>query len=126
MVTSYITYDGYRALGFNILPADSATKYLTRASNSISILTFGRSRARYDKLTTFQKDVIEQVTAELADFYYENEDVIDTILQNYSINGVSMSFGASWNVSIINGVAIKKDTYNLLCQSGLCNRSLRG
>lgn len=124
MITSYITYNRYTALGFDILPADNAIKYLKRASKSVDVLTFGRSRARYEKLTAFQKSIIEEVTAELADFYFENEDVIDTILQNYSINGVSMSFGESWNVAIINGVAIKKDVYNLLRQSGLCNRSL--
>ena len=59
-----------------------------------------------------------------AEFEYDNEEIINTILQSYSVNGVSMSFGQSWNVYVENGVAIKKDIYGLLCQTGYCCRLL--
>lgn len=57
-----------------------------------------------------------------ADFEYENADEISTILSSYSINGVSAQFGSSWNVFTEHGVAMKRDTYALLCQTGLCCR----
>lgn len=57
-----------------------------------------------------------------ADFEYENADVLETVLQSYSINGVSVQFGNSWNVFVDRGVAIKRDDYSLLCRIGLCIR----
>ena len=55
-------------------------------------------------------------------FEYENEDMINTVLSSYSLNGVSMNFGSSWNLYIEDGVAIRKDLYALLEQTGLCCR----
>ena len=57
----------------------------------------------------------------IADFEYDNEDAIQSALQSYSINGVSMAFGDAWNVKIQNGVAIRRDTYSKLLQTGLCS-----
>lgn len=60
----------------------------------------------------------------MADFEYENEDMINCVLQNYAVNGVSMQFGSSWNVLVQNGIAVKRDTYQVLCQTGFCCLSL--
>ena len=60
----------------------------------------------------------------MADFEYENEDMINCVLQNYAVNGVSMQFGSSWNVLVQNGIAVKRDTYRVLWQTGLCCLSL--
>ena len=60
-----------------------------------------------------------------ADFEYENADEINNVLSSYSINGVSMSFGSSWNVFADKGVAMKRDVYTMLCQTGLCCRLAR-
>ena len=60
-----------------------------------------------------------------AEFEYENEDEINTILSGYSINGVSAQFGSSWNVFMEKGVAMKRDVYALLSQAGLCCRLAR-
>ncbi len=60
-----------------------------------------------------------------AEFEYENADELETILSSYTINGVSAQFGSSWNVYMDNGVAMKRDVYALLCQTGLCCRLLR-
>ena len=57
-----------------------------------------------------------------AEFEYENADEIGTILSGYSINGVSAQFGSSWNVFMDKGVAMKKDVYAMLAQTGLCCR----
>lgn len=94
---------------------------LKQASRHIDSLTFGRiNRYGFDNLTTFQKDIIREVTCRLADFEYENEDLIQSVLSSYSLNDVSMSIGNTWNVYTQNGVAISKDLYALLCQTGLC------
>lgn len=120
----YIDYNEYLDMGYGIIPQDTANSYLLKASLSIDTLTFNRIKSRYDKLTDRQLEIIKYVTAELANFLFENESVLDTILQEYSINGVSMKFGSSWNVKIVNGVAIKRDLYNVLAQTGLCYRGV--
>lgn len=123
-MTPYIDYKEYLAMGYGAIPQDTANSYLLKASLSIDTLTFNRIKSRYDKLTDRQLEIIKYVTAELANFLFENESVLDTILQEYSINGVSMKFGSSWNVKIVNGVAIKRDLYNVLAQTGLCYRGI--
>ena len=60
-----------------------------------------------------------------ADFEYENADEINSILSSYSINGVSASFGSSWNIFMDKGVVMKRDVYTMLCQTGLCCRLAR-
>ena len=55
----------------------------------------------------------------------ENADEINSILSSYSINGVSAQFGSSWNIFTDKGVAMKRDLYALLCQTGLCCRLAR-
>lgn len=120
----YIDYNEYLDMGYSIIPQDTANSYLLKASLSIDTLTFNRIKSRYDKLTDRQLEIIKYVTAELANFLFENESLLDTILQEYSINGVSMKFGSSWNVKIVNGVAIKRDLYNVLAQTGLCYRGV--
>ena len=68
---------------------------------------------------------MQKVVCKLADFEYENEDLIKTVLSSYSINGVAMNFSSGWNVEIQNGVAISKDDYCLLRQTGLTCRNVR-
>lgn len=58
----------------------------------------------------------------MADFMIENKDLIETALSSYSINGVSMNFGDSWNVVTMNGIAMKRSTFELLNQSGLTRK----
>ena len=106
---------------------DDVDKYLRTASRHIDSLTYNRIVGRgFSNLTQFQQDIIREVCCELAEFEYENEDLIQNVLQSYSINGVSMSFGNSWNVKVISGVAIRSDIYEKLVQTGLCCASLGG
>lgn len=69
-------------------------------------------------------NTIREVCCELAEFEYDNADMINSVLQQYSINGVSMTFGSSWNMMVQNGIAIRRDTYEKLCQTGLCCRRI--
>jgi hypothetical protein len=127
MYTSYLIYADYTAMGGNILPAETAEKILRKASRHIDSLTFNRIRAiGFDKLTTNQQEIIKEVCFNLAEFEYENEELLNTVLSSYSINGVSMAFGAqNWNIITQSGVAIKRDDYDLLSQTGLCCLSFR-
>lgn len=112
-------------VGKDIIPAEDIERYIHTASRHIDTLTFGRiKKYGFDKLTDFQKDIIKESTALLAKFEYENEDLLNSTLSSYSINGVSMSFGNGWNVKIQNGVAVSTDIYNLLSQTGLTTLSL--
>lgn len=113
--------------GGTTIPADDLEKYLRTASRHIDSLTYNRMIGRgINDLKEFQQDLIREVCCEMAEFEYDNADLIQSVLQNYSINGVSMSFGSSWNVRIMSGVAVRADIYDKLSQTGLCNQVLRG
>ena len=99
---------------------------MNQASRHIDSLTYNRIVGRgFSNLTDFQQEVIREVACQQADFETENADEINTILQGYSINGVSAQFGQSWNVYTDKGVAMKRDVYTLLSQTGLCCRLAR-
>lgn len=109
-----------------ILPENEIEKSLKEASMHIDTLTYNRIVGKgFENLTKFQQDIIKDVVCKLADFEYENADLLKSPLNSYSINGVSASFSASWNIEIQNGVAIPKDYYSLLSQTGLTCRNLR-
>lgn len=111
------TYDG------QTIPEKELNQALRIASRHIDSLTYNRIVGTgFSSLTAFQQDLIREVVCQQADFEYENADEINTILQSYSINGVSAQFGSSWNVFTDKGIAMKRDVYALLCQTGLCCR----
>lgn len=127
MYSSYADYSDYISNGGNTLTANSAEYYLKQASRHIDSLTFNRiTPIGIDKLTQFQRDIVKEVTCKLADFEYDNEEILKSVLSNYSINGVSMSFNESWNIKVEKGVAIPRDLHDLLKQTGLCSYSFRG
>ena len=112
-------------IGRDVIPAEDAMRYIHSASRHIDTLTFGRIRKiGVDNLSEFQRDIIKEATALLTQFEYENSDMLNSVLQNYSINGVSMTFGEGWNIKVQNGVAVSTDIYNLLSQSGLTTLNL--
>lgn len=109
-----------------IIPEEKILAALKQASRHIDSLTYNRITGRgFSNLTEFQQDIIQEVCCRQADFEFQNMDLIDTVLAGYSLNGVSVQFGQSWNVLCQNGVAMKKDTYALLSQTGLCCRLAR-
>ena len=123
----YATPEYYReTYGGSQIPENELERALTQASRHIDSLTYNRIVGRgFSNLTVFQQDVIREVVCQQADFEYENADEINTILSSYSLNGASVQFGSSWNVYTEKGVAIKRDVYALLSQTGLCCRLAR-
>lgn len=112
--------------GGEIVPEESLKKALRQASRHIDSLTYNRIvGCGFESLTGFQQEVIREVCCQQADFEYENADEINTILSGYSINGVSAQFGSSWNVFMDKGIAMKRDVYAMLSQTGLCCRLAR-
>lgn len=110
----------------SVIPKDDQEKALRHASRHIDSLTYNRIAGRgFSNLTAFQQEAIQEVVCQQADFEWENADEINTILQGYSINGVSMQFGESWNVTIQKGIPMRRDVYEQLCQTGLCYRLAR-
>lgn len=123
----YVTPEYYSDIykGSTVPEAD-LEKLLRQANRHIDSLTYNRIVGQgFSNLTEFQQEIIQEVVCLQADFEYENADEINTILQGYSINGVSAQFGQSWNVFIDKGVAMKRDVYALLSQTGLCCRLAR-
>lgn len=122
-VTSEYYLDTY---GGSLIPEDELKRALVQASRHIDSLTYNRIVGQgFSNLTSFQQDVVQEVVCQQADFEYENADEINTVLSSYSINGVSAQFGSSWNVFTKKGVAMKRDVYSLLSQTGLCCRLAR-
>ena len=114
--------DTYKGL---TVPDEILEKALKTASRHIDSLTYNRIVGQgFSNLTDFQKEIIQEVCCLQAEFEYENGDLIESVLKSYAINGVSMSFGDIWNVKVENGVAIRRDVYDMLCQTGLCCRRL--
>ena len=108
------------------VPTDDLEKALRQASRHIDSLTYNRIVGRgFSNLTEFQQEIIREVVCQQADFEHENADMIDSVLSGYSLNGASVQFGDSWNVYADKGVAMKKDVYALLSQTGLCCRLAR-
>ncbi|MBE5973207.1 MAG: hypothetical protein E7251_01245 [Paenibacillaceae bacterium] len=123
----YVTPDYYKEIyKGSTVPEDELEKVLRQASRHIDSLTYNRIVGRgFSNLTEFQQEVIQEVICLQADFEHENADEINTILSSYSINGVSAQFGSSWNVFMDKGVAMKRDVYAQLSQTGLCCRLAR-
>lgn len=110
----------------SISESEQLEKSLYTASRHIDSLTFNRIIGKgYDNLTEFQKEILGEVCGSLADFEYENQDILQSVLTSYGINGVSASFNSeNQNIVVQNGVAIRRDLYDLLKQTGLCCRRL--
>lgn len=106
------------------IPNDDIKKYLKQASRHIDSLTYNRIVSRgFSNLTPFQDEIIKEAVCMQAEFEYQNKDVFDMVLSGYSINGVNMQFsGESWNVTVQKGIPMRRDTYEQLCQTGLCCR----
>lgn len=127
---SYIPYADItyykNVYGGTDIPDEDIEKALRNASRHIDALTYNRIVGQgINALTEYQQDIVREVCCDLAEFEYENADVINSVLQSYSINGVSMNFGNSWNVNVENGIAVKRDIYEKLATTGLCSRILR-
>ena len=123
----YVSVAYYKDFFHGSIPSEfEIQRYLRQASRHIDSLTYNRIVGRgFSNLTQFQQELISEVCCEQADFEYENKELFDMVLQGYSINGVAMQFGSSWNVKIEKGIPMRRDTYEKLSQTGLCCRLAR-
>lgn len=122
----YATAADYAQYGSGNIPAEELDKLLHKASRQIDSLTFNRIVGRgVHNLTEFQQGIIKESCCLLADFLHDNADLLDSALNSYTVNGVSMSFGGA-NIAVIGGIPIRKDIYSLLNQTGLCSLRLNG
>lgn len=127
MCSPYAAAADYEEYGNDIIPEEQRDKSLRLASRHIDALTFNRIIGRgYDNLTEFQRQLLTEAVCLQAEFEYENADELESVISSYSINGVSAKFGDSWNVFIQGGIATRKDIYELIKQTGLTCRTLRG
>lgn len=112
----------YGGISISEQNADLALK---QASRHIDTLTYNRIVAKgLVNLSDYQREIVQEVCCQLAEFEQENADMLNSILQSYSLNGASVSFGSSWHIYIQSGVALPRDLYTTLCQTGLCTANL--
>ena len=124
--TPYVIPEEYVSMDYSAIEPEKLTGALREASRHIDSLTYNRIVGRgFFNLTPYQKEIIKEVVCLQAEFYHENADEISTVLSSYSINGVSAQFGSSWNVFTDKGIAMRRDVYALLTQTGLCCRIAR-
>ena len=101
---------------------DEIQPMLEAASDVIDKLTYSRIVAiGYDKLTGFQRSKIERACCLQADFMLENADALDSSIESYSINGVSMTFGNPSLYSVVGGVPVRNSALALLRATGLAS-----
>lgn len=113
----YVSLEEYNDLGFNKVTDD---KYLKEASRVIDILTFCRiKKTGWSNLTDYQKELLSEAICEIADFNFENEDLLKTSFNSYNINGISMSFGTGVYLIEKNGCLIPKSISKKIDMTGL-------
>lgn len=124
-MAAYATPDDYaRYCPGGTLSGDELNAALERASSQIDALCYGRiRRAGFDRLTGFQQDCIRQATCLHAQFLADYADALESPLQSYDINGVSMTFGGT-RVRQQGGVTTSGQVYGLLLQTGLAHRGV--
>ena len=107
----------------SIISEEELEKRLKEASQKVDVLTFNRiKKVGFENCSNYEKEIIKEVVCQISDFYKENEDDLKTLLNEYSINGVSMKFGESNNNIInVNGITILRSTYQLLNTLRFCS-----
>ena len=122
----YADYDYYSVEYHGQMPEEEAMSALKQACRHIDTLTYNRIVGRgFERLTAFQQGIIKEVACMMADFEHNNADMINSLVNSYSINGASISFGGEGaNYKLVNGVVVQRDVYAYLSQSGLCCASM--
>lgn len=122
----YADYEYYSVEYHGKMPQEEATSALKQACRHIDALTYNRIKGRgFEGLTGFQQGIIKEVACMMADFEHNNADMINSLVNSYSINDVSISFsGEGANYKLVNGVVVQRDAYAYLAQTGLCCASM--
>lgn len=113
----YLTIKEYAENSGIISDEEVLKKFLKKTELYIDTLTYNRIKSiGFENCSDFEKAIITTVQTELIDFYYSNQDMINSYLSSYSINGVNISLANSNpNIFTINGIPLLKSTYNKLC-----------
>lgn len=97
---------------------------LQAASVDVDALTFNRITAcGFDMLTDFQKSKVINAVCCQAEFRFQNQELFDSPIASYSLNGASVTFDKSRLITV-GGAITSADIYAELKQSGLCVRRL--
>ena len=122
----YADYEYYSLQYYGKIPQENVTSALKQACRHIDALTYNRIKGRgFENLTAFQQNIIKETACMMADFEYNNADMINSLVNSYSINGASISFtGEGANYTLVNGVVVQRDVYAYLAQTGLCCASM--
>lgn len=121
---TYITSDDYLRL-YTVLP-ENFDRLAYKASRIIDTLTYNRIIGQaFENLTEYQQDTIKDCCCEVVQFYDDNVDILENVLNSYAINGVSMQFDYNSSITVINGCAVRRNTYSRLMSTGLCCGVLR-
>lgn len=116
---TYITSEDYLKF-YTVLP-ESFERLAYKASRIIDNLTYNRIVGiGFENLTEYQQETIKECCCETVQFYDDNVDVLENVLNSYAINGVSMQFNYNASIAVVNGCAVRRSTYNRLMSTGLC------
>ena len=112
----YLTLEEYKETSGKITDETVLNKMLKQSERYIDILTYNRIKSiGFENCSNFEKEIIKEVQSEIIDFYYTNQDYINSYLNSYNLNGVSMTFGnGNNNIKTVNGITILKSTYDKL------------
>lgn len=115
-----------------VIDAEQLGAVLEDASRDVDGLTFDRIGAArngdavgFDALTPFQRELVKRAVCLHAAFWVEYGEWLDSPLESYGINGVSMGFGSGGSGSTSGvvergGVKTSPRVLALLRQTGLC------
>ncbi len=119
-MSAYATEQDCIRFGLEQLPEP----LLERASDQVDAACFGRIRQKgFDKLPQFQRETIKKAVCLHAAFLQSYGQALESPLDSYGINGVSMSFAAD-RVVRQGGAVVSGEVYSLLLQTGLAQRGV--
>lgn len=96
----------------------AAARLLSRASEDVDTLTYGRI-TDFDALTPFQQETVRAVVCQLAVWLHDYGEAAECPASAYAINGVSVTMDSGKTVQV-QGVTIPRRLYRMLCRTGLC------
>ena len=119
---NYITYEKYTELGGNLIPQAEFNRIARIVSRKVDGLTFNKIVGGLTNLTPFQQERLQDAMIEFCDFEYDNEDILNSAISNYTLNGVSVGFGSNQGGIMTQGLVVSRNGYQILTQTGLTCR----
>lgn len=123
----YITKEDIQAYDAEFTATDAQTAKLIRnAENCVDSLTFHRIPAKggLEKFSRFIQEQVKKACCEQVIFLQTYGDMVNSPLQSYGINGVSMTLKEDAAISR-GGVTVSRRVYNLLLPTNLMYRGIR-